>query len=241
MTTIIYANGRMGADSRAYSGNRMPIGVKRKIHRLEDGTLIGASSSVPGTCEAFIEWVASKGKHDFLNSAPDFQALVVRPNGDVFYHNDSRAAAGPLKAEHFAIGSGAEYALGALEMGASLEEALQVAARLDPWTEAPFMYLALGEETDDVEKEEAPSPPLPDPECVKVDLINGLVLCDDGAIYPITNFIGFGGQATSDPLRAVSIVVKLGPDRWLSVNLSERFFSRDAIHGVLLRRNVPSN
>lgn len=48
MTTIAYRNGVMAADTRAYSGGKLPIGTKTKIERLEDGTLLGVSSITPG-------------------------------------------------------------------------------------------------------------------------------------------------------------------------------------------------
>ena len=40
----------------------------------------------------------------------------------------------------YGIGSGSPYGLGALHQGASLEQALQIADRLDPNTSAPFVY-----------------------------------------------------------------------------------------------------
>lgn len=40
----------------------------------------------------------------------------------------------------YGVGSGSSYALGALEAGASLSEALEIAARNDAYTSAPFMY-----------------------------------------------------------------------------------------------------
>ena len=41
---------------------------------------------------------------------------------------------------HYSIGSGSSLALGALAHGATLEEALQVAADKDPSTSAPFYF-----------------------------------------------------------------------------------------------------
>ena len=41
---------------------------------------------------------------------------------------------------HYAIGSGSSLALGALAHGATLEEALQIAASKDPYTSAPFYF-----------------------------------------------------------------------------------------------------
>ena len=41
---------------------------------------------------------------------------------------------------YYGIGSGSPYGLGALHHGASLEQALTIADRLDPSTSAPFVY-----------------------------------------------------------------------------------------------------
>jgi len=40
----------------------------------------------------------------------------------------------------YGIGSGSSYAIGALEAGAKLEEALEIAARNDAYTSPPFLY-----------------------------------------------------------------------------------------------------
>ena len=47
MTIIAYRDGIMAADSRAYTGDPDPIGVKQKI-RWHDGELLGASSRAVG-------------------------------------------------------------------------------------------------------------------------------------------------------------------------------------------------
>jgi len=40
----------------------------------------------------------------------------------------------------YGVGSGSSYAIGALEAGASLSEALEIAARNDAYTSGPFLY-----------------------------------------------------------------------------------------------------
>ena len=40
----------------------------------------------------------------------------------------------------FGVGSGSSYAIGALEAGASLSEALEISARNDAYTSSPFIY-----------------------------------------------------------------------------------------------------
>lgn len=62
----------------------------------------------------------------------DYHAILVRPNGEVFVVKDCLGLTGPLTAPYFAVGSGDEYALGAMCMGASAIEAVGAAIRFDP-------------------------------------------------------------------------------------------------------------
>lgn len=145
MTTIAYRNGVMAADSRAYSGGRMPIGQKAKIRRLADGTLIGVSTTLTGRAERIMAWFEA-GADPSAAPAGDSKhyLLVVRPNGEVFYANDTYELSGPLSGEFFAVGSGEEYALGAMAMGAGPERAVGIACGLDVWSEPPIIALTLG-------------------------------------------------------------------------------------------------
>lgn len=146
MTTIAYRDGVMAADSRAYTGNRAPIGRKTKVRRLLDGTLIGCSSLIPGQSEAAINWFENGA--DASDPPPGdckTAILAVRPGGEVFFSSDSWFLSGPLHGEFFAIGSGNEYALGAMAMGASAERAVELACELDIWSAAPITVLKLRE------------------------------------------------------------------------------------------------
>lgn len=134
MTTIAYRDGVMAGDSRAYSGNRAPIGNKVKVERLRDGTLLGVSSTVPGGAETVRRWWDDRD----LDLPSAFSLLAVKPNGDVYYASDTPHLSGPLRAPFFAIGSGNELALGAMEMGAAAVEAVRAAAKHDPWTGLPI-------------------------------------------------------------------------------------------------------
>jgi ATP-dependent protease HslVU (ClpYQ) peptidase subunit len=140
MTTITYRDGVMAADSRAYSGNKVPIGEKIKLRRLDDGTLIGASTSTCGAAGWVLDWVeagcpAVAGGTELL---PDkFDVIVVRPDGSVFYGSDTPVLTGPLDAPYLAAGSGQEYALGAMAHGATAVEAVRAACLLDVWSGLP--------------------------------------------------------------------------------------------------------
>lgn len=136
MTTIAYRDGVLAADRRAYSGGKSPIGLKTKVERLKDGSLLGVSSTVVGASTQIRDWV----ERGCPLPAPDdlqpesFELLLIRPSGEVFYACNAPTLTGPLEAAFLAVGSGSDYALGAMSMGASAVEAVEVAASHDPWT-----------------------------------------------------------------------------------------------------------
>ncbi|MER8455843.1 hypothetical protein NKH24_06850 [Mesorhizobium sp. M1300] len=135
----------MAADSRAWSGHHgHPIGQKIKIRRLDDGRLIGASSNGPGTTEAVLEWYESGADPE---KAPkdidrDFVALlVVHPDGIAQIAYDHWRLSARLTAPWFTIGSGKEYAWGALAMGATADQAVEIACRADTCSAPPITTL----------------------------------------------------------------------------------------------------
>lgn len=142
MTTIVFRDGIMAADTRAYAGDKQPIGRKRKIQRLDDGTLIGVTSTTAGGGEALIEWWKQGRPKDFELPA-HFTLLVVNAKGEVYYACNTRFISGPLTGDWWAIGSGEQYAAGALHRGATAREAVEVACDLDAWTAEPIDVLTL--------------------------------------------------------------------------------------------------
>lgn len=138
MTTIVFRDGIMAADTRAYSGHPTPIGEKQKIYRLDDGSLLGVSTTKPGLSETFRNWINDGSDYDKvpINPGPDLNltAILVNTKGEVYYYHDDVWPSGPIYAKYYAIGSGDQYAYGALSCGASAEAAVAVASQHDPWT-----------------------------------------------------------------------------------------------------------
>lgn len=141
MTTITYRAGYLAADTRAYSGNKPPIGRKTKIFYDPDIKIAcGTSSSLPGFGEKFWLWLSGQeGDIEFAKDA-EFTSLTIQ-DGEVFIYENSLFPTGPLEADYFAIGTGREYAMGAMEMGASAPEAVRVSCKLDVWSADPIMVI----------------------------------------------------------------------------------------------------
>ena len=135
MTTIVYRDGMMSADSRAYRGGKGWLGTKVKVYKHK-GVLVGSSSSVVGLTELIKKWIMSDSPDELLRLVPPdshIDILAVYPNGEAMFMDTSLLPAYVVN-EYYAIGSGNEYAMGALAMGASSKEAVRVAAMFDPFT-----------------------------------------------------------------------------------------------------------
>jgi hypothetical protein len=111
------------------------------------GAIWGAAGDV-SHCAQFKLWTLGKGPRPKVTNPEDEEAarmevLQLTPKGLFLWIND-----GPPDAvrEHFyAIGSGAGYALGALSMGSTLEQAIEVSAKWDNGTRLPFDVIPLAD------------------------------------------------------------------------------------------------
>lgn len=135
MTTIAWDGNMMAGDRRvSYGPGRM--GQATKIARREsDGALIGSAGSTP-ICQALHRWFlagevgeAPKLEHDKDNAVGGF---IVRPCGAI----DDLTVCGiaRIASRLYARGGGADYALGAMSMGADARRAVEIAAQWDNGT-----------------------------------------------------------------------------------------------------------
>lgn len=141
MTTIVAVTGAMGSDTFVSSDTGVSYPA-RKVVRIK-GDLIGAAGD-SGDCLRFLEWA----KHDFAekkrpkftcasNDENEAHILLVNAEG-IFTMSTTDPYPEEILSPYWAIGSGGDAALGALAKGATLEEALEIAARFDMYTKAPF-------------------------------------------------------------------------------------------------------
>lgn len=105
-----------------------------KVYRSR-GCLVGwAGDYYAG--HIFLEWFERKArrkKRPSLGDLGEFSALVLDPDGDIFTC-DSHCVLVREPLPFFAVGSGAAYALSAMELGLSAEEAVVHASKFDPYT-----------------------------------------------------------------------------------------------------------
>jgi ATP-dependent protease HslVU (ClpYQ) peptidase subunit len=142
MTTVVFRNGVMAADSQGCIGtNRVP-GPFQKVWRLEDGSLVGGS----GDYYQVTTTIAAARTAAELRSPEGYtgcEILCVRPDFSMaLYSRGLVQQLGTL--DFFSIGSGAPMALAALHNGATAEAAVRAAASVDLFTDDRVQTLAFG-------------------------------------------------------------------------------------------------
>lgn len=125
MTTIAYRDGVLAADTLACWGTNRD-GFATKI--VKRGPVLAGASGSLSACQAFLDWFRGGLRGD-PPAMPDGEAssfgLIITPADDVLVW-------GPRGWERtrnptVAMGSGGEFATGAMTMGATAEEAVRVA------------------------------------------------------------------------------------------------------------------
>lgn len=124
--TVIATDGRsMSGDglSRDRGGLVCSFSV-RKVRRLPDGRIMGVAGN-PFDINNLEKWLTEGGEFPELQDTDSFDLLVLEPNGDVYcYAKHGRRSKELLP---IAIGSGTDLAVGAMEAGASPEQAVRIA------------------------------------------------------------------------------------------------------------------
>ena len=136
MSLVIYRNNALYADTRAWAGPGVsPVGAKDKVVIAKDGALLGITSGELGMPARVLE--AYNAEERFV-AGGDFCALIVKPNGELFYWADEAYMVGPLETKFAAVGTGSKYALGVLAYGGTVKRAFEIAAKLDYFTDSKY-------------------------------------------------------------------------------------------------------
>ena len=127
MTTVVATPDFMCADRQVNPG---PLFETTKLRRIR-GSIYGICGNLD-LCMSFLLWRMQKLDELTLSADAEFAALEINEQG-MWYWNGSLVPM-PIKGKHYAIGSGAQYALGALDSGKSPQEAIRVASGRDEHT-----------------------------------------------------------------------------------------------------------
>lgn len=143
MTTIAYRDGILCTDSACTSSQGILLGTVRKLGRAPDGSLIAAAGKSMA-CAVVVAWAESGMEGSPNVSDDDFGAILVRPDRTV-HHLSGDGSTVQIDAPFHAEGSGYQIALGAMAAGASAEEAVQIACKLDGKSREPVQLIRLGD------------------------------------------------------------------------------------------------
>lgn len=131
MTVVCFRDGILCADRLVTASYGGRVGHRSKIFRTStEGNHYGFSGPI-GAAAIFTRWLAEGGA---LKDAPDLdehQAIEIRSGNRVALSSGKKPVFIEVEAPFYAIGSGWQLALGAMEMGATAEQAVEVAIRHD--------------------------------------------------------------------------------------------------------------
>lgn len=141
MSTCAFDGKSIASDTAQVNGNRFDLAEAQKVYQAGDEYVAIAGHF--GAALLFVKWWQDGHPMDKRPSFPDesFEALVVGPNSEPLHFD--RALQGIKVGIPCAIGSGECEALGAMLAGATAEEAVKIACRLDPHTREPVRVVTL--------------------------------------------------------------------------------------------------
>lgn len=137
MTTVICTKQGMAADKRI-SGS--PVFKSTKIHQIR-GSLIGIAGNVEQALR-FIEWRRTPEQKPQFEASVGFEALELTADRRLVWWGAEMVGI-EIEDDYYAIGSGAQLALGALAMGATLRQAIKIAAKWDVATGTDIQLVTL--------------------------------------------------------------------------------------------------
>lgn len=126
MTTIVYRDGTLAGDSRVTVADMVSTDKQTKVHRLRDGRLYGWAGGVEDAERLRI--ALRKGQEP--PRLENISALLIEVTGTIHLYEGNIWI--EQKGEpYYAVGSGAPYALGAMDAGASAIDAARIAIKRD--------------------------------------------------------------------------------------------------------------
>ena len=124
MTIICCSRTEMAADSQISDGD---LARKcEKIHKI-NGEIIGFAGEAQDGL-AFIDWFRKGKPDDKPELSDDFSGVMLTKSGQILEY-ESKLYPRKVLEKTYAIGNGSHVAIGAMEMGASPEQAVKIACK----------------------------------------------------------------------------------------------------------------
>jgi ATP-dependent HslUV protease subunit HslV len=158
VTTLAYKNGELAADSLVWEDNTA-VGTIEKIGRFPDGSMWGFCGKV-----AHLHILRSWMSWPFFDEPPEIRdsaLIIVTRTGEVrVWEEDGWVE---FNAPFYSWGHGHQICLGAMAMGATARQALEIAADMDSCTGGAIMVLTLAADAPEDDDLDIPDMPLEEP------------------------------------------------------------------------------
>lgn len=160
MTTIAWDGKTLASDSRGTDDNEMVLTNCQKLYTLSNGAILGTAGD--DDIRKLMKLIGKAKKPSELPSKKklaatktDFKGILVLRTGEVYIVEVAKPKSLDADVDEWtgyiceitdsmcAVGTGAPYAYGAMEFGASAEEAVEVACRRDPFSALPVQILKI--------------------------------------------------------------------------------------------------
>lgn len=141
MTTICWDGETLAADSQSTTGSTRGKAVK--IAKNKAGFLVAGAGEF-AVVKHWMRWVLNGMLvDDQPQTAAKSDIVIIEPRGRAVMFCGN-AISQPLPRKQWAWGSGSDYALGAMAMGADARQAVAVARKLDIYTGGRIIILTPG-------------------------------------------------------------------------------------------------
>lgn len=146
MTTIAATKDAIGGDRMVFVENKGIWYPTVKVRRVK-GMLVGAAGH-GGDCTRLLDWAEAgfpekkKPKFEESHGTEDEAILLLVKKDGIYSMTTGDPEPEKIELDFYAIGSGGKAARAALMAGKTLEEAMEIAADIDPYTRGPFDILS---------------------------------------------------------------------------------------------------
>jgi ATP-dependent protease HslVU (ClpYQ) peptidase subunit len=137
MTTIACDGKSMAGDGQSEASGSVLTMKQQKVCRLKDGSLFGSSGKAADRI-AVTRWLNDEGPKP---KPKMLAALRLMPDGSLLYMQEALEPT-PVDVP-CAVGSGMDFALGAMDAGVASTAAVEIAAKRDPGTGGQITTLFL--------------------------------------------------------------------------------------------------
>lgn len=140
MTTIATDGKSMVGDGQREHRGTITNRNAQKVRRLKDGTLLGTAGCV-AMGDQVVEWLNNGGSVPELKGDEGFVCLHLKAEGELYMIGPECV---PSRIEPpFAVGSGMDFAVGAMHAGANPKRAVEIAVMCDPNSGGKITELSL--------------------------------------------------------------------------------------------------